>query len=172
MHLRSAVLASGVLVASALAGCSNDEPPSTPETTEAPPSTEPGTTGTSPTTAVPVPEVEVGDTSLGDVLVDASGMTLYVYAFDTPGVSTCVDACALTWPPLLATDIDVGDGLNPDAFTLVARPDGTTQVAVNGAPLYRFSGDIDPGDTAGHGFNELWLAVAPDGQPIALESEG
>jgi predicted lipoprotein with Yx(FWY)xxD motif len=154
-----------------LAGCSSDEPPTTSETTEVPAAPQPSSTDTSPTTAVPVPVVAVRDSSLGDVLVDAAGMTLYVYAFDTPGVSTCVDACALTWPPLLATTIDVGDGLQPAAFTLVARPDGTTQVAVNGAPLYRFSGDIDPGDTAGQGFNELWLVVAPDGQPIPLERD-
>ena len=58
-----------------------------------------------------------------------------------------------------------GDPAGPSSAIVAIDP-------ANGAPLYRFSGDIDPGDTAGHGFNELWLAVAPDGQPIALESEG
>src|SRR4051812_35721915 len=41
-----------------------------------------------------------GHSSLGDVLVDANGMTLYGLTKDGNGTPTCVGACATAWPPL------------------------------------------------------------------------
>ncbi|HEV2713940.1 MAG TPA: hypothetical protein VGU64_01670, partial [Terriglobales bacterium] len=42
------------------------------------------------------------DTSKGKALVDAKGMTLYVFEKDTPGKSNCNGPCATNWPPLTA----------------------------------------------------------------------
>ena len=45
--------------------------------------------------------VATAETSLGTVLVDANGRTLYAFTPDTDGEPTCVDSCADAWPPAL-----------------------------------------------------------------------
>lgn len=46
------------------------------------------------------------------------------------------------------------------------RADGSAQVTYAGHPLYRYSGDDVPGDTNGHGFNDVWFLVSPEGQAL------
>jgi predicted lipoprotein with Yx(FWY)xxD motif len=38
--------------------------------------------------------------SLGRILVDGSGKTLYLFEADTGSTSTCTASCAQAWPPL------------------------------------------------------------------------
>jgi predicted lipoprotein with Yx(FWY)xxD motif len=94
----------------------------------------------------------------GDVLVDPRGMTLYVSTRDAPDASACFGPCSQTWPPLLAGlgDPVPGDGLRVPLGVL-ARPDGGRQVTYASRPLYRFSGDANPGDTNGQGFDGVWF---------------
>src|SRR3954470_12271240 len=47
--------------------------------------------------------VDVRDTSLGRILVDGQGRTLYRFARDTGAQSMCSGACASNWPPLRTT---------------------------------------------------------------------
>ena len=111
--------------------------------------------------------VAIAQTSLGDALVDESGMTIYLFANDSAGTSTCTEGCAGAWPPVLVTgEIVVGDGLDAANFTTIDRGNGEMQLAVGDLPLYRFSGDAAPGDVNGQGVGEVWFAVAPDGSPI------
>ncbi|HEX7443410.1 MAG TPA: hypothetical protein VF320_05970, partial [Acidimicrobiales bacterium] len=104
----------------------------------------------------------------GAVLVDGKGYTLYAFTADAGGASPCVDACAEAWPPLTGTGLGVADGVpvTPGKFTLVTRPDGTKQAAVNGHPLYRYSGDTQPGQANGQGLGGQWYVVGLDGNPI------
>lgn len=44
-----------------------------------------------------------GDTAKGKVLTDAKGMSLYTFAKDADGKSMCNGQCATNWPPLMAT---------------------------------------------------------------------
>src|ERR671932_560671 len=46
--------------------------------------------------------LSVRKTSLGKVLVDSKGMTLYMFGADTKNKSNCADACAENWPPAAA----------------------------------------------------------------------
>ena len=111
----------------------------------------------------------MGSTDLGQVLVDLTGHTLYVFTKDTGGSSTCVDeSCAKVWPALTGSGIAVGAGVpaQPGEFKLVPRPDGTSQVAVNGQPLYTYSGDAGPGQANGQGVGGTWFVVGTDGRPI------
>jgi predicted lipoprotein with Yx(FWY)xxD motif len=110
--------------------------------------------------------VTTGSTDLGVVLVDGDGFTLYVFAIDEDSVSNCVDACATTWPPVDGS-LAGGAGTDPGSFTSIDRPDGTTQLAINGKPLYRFAGDTAPGDVNGHGVEDVWFAVGADGEPVS-----
>ena len=104
--------------------------------------------------------------SLGTMLVDAGGLTLYAFMTDTAGVPTCVDACAEAWPPALVDGEPAVDGVDASLVSTVEHPAGGTQLVVAGHPLYTFAGDAAPGDVNGHGSGDLWFAVAPDGTPI------
>ena len=112
--------------------------------------------------------VDVGDSSLGQILVDAKGMTLYMFDKDEPGKSNCDAACLRRWPPLLA-DAGAqpvgGAGVSATLGT-IQRDDGTTQVTVNDMPLYYWFEDKQPGDVLGQAVGDVWWVLAPDGTAI------
>src|SRR5271167_5230790 len=45
------------------------------------------------------PSVGVAQSSLGKILVDRRGLTLYLYTHDKPDSSACAEVCARVWPP-------------------------------------------------------------------------
>lgn len=99
---------------------------------------------------------------LGEILTDATGMTLYTFKNDKPGESTCVDACAKTWPPLLVANKSDKPLLSQNVtgkVGVIERKDGAYQVTYNDMPLYYYAQDTKPGDTKGQEFKELWYAV-------------
>lgn len=108
-------------------------------------------------------------TTLGTVLADAKGRTLYLFGRDTTTTSTCSGACATNWPPALAgKKPTVGDGLDDAALGTTRRADGRLQVTYAGHPLYRFAGDQgQPGRVRGQGltaFGGRWFVVGTDGK--------
>lgn len=121
--------------------------------------------------------VDVADQApYGQYLVDGEGRALYLFTADTQGGgnSTCYDACAQAWPPLLTTGDPAAAAPSLDASMLdtIERRDGSMQVTYNGWPLYYFQQDAGPGDVAGqdvHGFGGEWYLVSPQGQQIEAE---
>jgi predicted lipoprotein with Yx(FWY)xxD motif len=112
--------------------------------------------------------VALADTPLGNVLVDAEGMTLYLFKQDQPGKSNCAGGCAQMWPPVTVDgEARAGDGVSATDLTTVARDDGSTQVAYHGMPLYRYAKDTKSGDTNGHGVGGVWFVVGADGKAVA-----
>lgn len=108
--------------------------------------------------------VQLAETSLGHVLVDGEGMTLYAFTNDADGTPTCTGDCATTWPAALVEgEPTIGEGLDPATFTTVEGAEGGTQLKAGSWPLYRFSGDSAPGDVNGQGSGGVWFAVAADG---------
>ena len=114
--------------------------------------------------------VHTGTTSVGTVLVNAKGKTLYVFAADSPRKSTCSGACAQAWPPVPANARTLGHSADVKArLGFIRRTDGTTQLTVNGMPAYTFSGDSAAGQAKGQAVNAsggLWWVIAPSGVPI------
>ena len=123
---------------------------------------------TSPTEAPTGTETPVSATvnvsnegELAPYLVAANGMTLYIFDNDEPSVSNCYDGCAVNWPPLVADgDPVAGDGVS-GVLGVTDRTDGTRQVTYNGMPLYFWINDSAPGDTTGHGVNNVWWVAVP-----------
>jgi predicted lipoprotein with Yx(FWY)xxD motif len=101
--------------------------------------------------------------SLGMYLVGYTGMTLYTYEKDTGASSTCYDQCAETWPPYTVSSSDAINtqyGVNASKVSIIARADGTLQVAYNGHPLYFYAGDTQE-TTNGQGLGGVWYVIKP-----------
>jgi predicted lipoprotein with Yx(FWY)xxD motif len=115
--------------------------------------------------------VSAQPTSLGAILVDGTGRTVYDFANDKNNVSTCTDvACTANWPfvPAPAALPASLPGV-AGALGSTTRPDGTRQLTVAGHPVYTFAGDSAPGQTNGQGQilnGGLWTVVSPAGAPI------
>ncbi len=100
---------------------------------------------------------KVADTPKGKALVDAKGMTLYVFDKDAAGKSNCNGPCATNWPPLMAAAADKAAG----DWTIVTRDDGGKQWAYKSKPVYTWVKDSKPGDTTGDGVNGIWHIATP-----------
>jgi predicted lipoprotein with Yx(FWY)xxD motif len=128
------------------------------------------------TTAIAVsktasPSVKTRHTSLGTVLVDAKGRTLYLFEKDTKNKSKCSGQCAANWPPALVKGKPkAGGSAVASKLATTKRADGTTQVTYAGHPLYTFVLDRNkPGSTKGEGidaFGAEWYVVGTNGKKI------
>jgi predicted lipoprotein with Yx(FWY)xxD motif len=143
---------------------------------QAAPTTANPTYGQSPPSAAPAAGqtapslVAVAGSPLGQLIVDGSGRSLYLFEGDTTNASTCYDACAEAWPPLLTVGSpDAGPNVSHPDLATATRRDGAVQVTYHGHPLYSFVGDKHAGDTNGQGltaFGASWYVVGADGTTI------
>lgn len=117
------------------------------------------------------PLVDVAESDRGQILVDASGFSLYGFTEDVGGTPTCEGGCAGAWPPVLVDSTTLPAGLDADVFSVVARPDGTQQLRAGVWPLYLFAGDTAPGQTTGHLSGDVWFLAAPDGTLIDVPAD-
>ena len=112
--------------------------------------------------------------SLGNVLVDSQGRTVYLFQKDSGTKSACLGACASAWPPIRANGSPtVGSGLNASLAGTASRSDGKPQVTYNGHPLYLFSDDQKPGDANGQGstaFGGGWFALNAAGGHVTRQA--
>jgi predicted lipoprotein with Yx(FWY)xxD motif len=113
------------------------------------------------------PVLRVADhPEFGEILVSASGMTLYTFAHEGDDEYICEDACSENFPPLVVVGPPiVPPGLENWTRTIDRRPDdfrpARIQVSYRGQPLYFWSRDERPGDTGGHGIAGLWEVARP-----------
>jgi predicted lipoprotein with Yx(FWY)xxD motif len=103
--------------------------------------------------------------ALGSILVDGTGLSLYIFDRDVEGVSNCSGGCLDKWPPLLAEYGTAALGDVTATLDTITRDDGAVQVTVNGFPAYYWAGDSAGGDTAGNGVGNVWWVFNPDGSP-------
>jgi predicted lipoprotein with Yx(FWY)xxD motif len=109
-------------------------------------------------------------TKLGPILVNSSGHTLYMFAKDRNGKSSCTGSCAGFWPPLLHRGKPtLGPGVKASLLGTTRRSNGSVQVTYNKHPLYGFSLDKRAGQTKGEGqlaFGARWYAVSARGTAV------
>jgi predicted lipoprotein with Yx(FWY)xxD motif len=158
-------LAAIALVALAVAGCGGGSDQATAASSSS------SSTGASSGT------IRVSDNgSLGKILVDAKGRTVYLFEKDTGPMSTCSGACAADWPPVTtAGKPTAGSGVTGSMLATTKRSDGTTQVVYNGHPVYRYIGDQKAGDTNGQSVNAFgaeWYALSPAGAKVSGKGSG
>jgi predicted lipoprotein with Yx(FWY)xxD motif len=159
IHNRSRTLFASVaalpLVALALAGCGGGG-----SSSAAPPTTKDGRAAT----------IGAANVSLGKILVNSQGRTLYLFQKDSGATSECTGACAANWPPLRANGSPaIGGGAQASLLASTKRPDGSRQITYNDHPLYTFVKDTKAGDTNGEGlsaFGGTWYAISPAGNQV------
>jgi predicted lipoprotein with Yx(FWY)xxD motif len=120
--------------------------------------------------------LKTAKTSMGTVLTNAKGFTLYWFSPDTPATSKCSGGCASAWPPVPGP-VSAASGVSLSGkLATVTRSDGSKQETYNGHPLYTFSADSGPGKTGGNGisaFGGTWHAVTTSGAaPASSPSSG
>ena len=98
--------------------------------------------------------------TLGNILTDSRGMTLYIFTKDTANVSNCYDKCAAAWPALMVSGGQSASGtIAGGTLGTIQRKDGSTQVTYNNMPLYYYAKDTKPGDTTGQNVGGVWFVV-------------
>lgn len=107
----------------------------------------------------------MADSSLGSILVDGKGITLYLFTKDTPNASNCTGQCLAAWPPLLGKPT-AGKGVDAAKLGSFTRADGSTQASYNGWPLYYWEQDTKPGDVTGQDVNKGWYVLNRDGTAV------
>jgi predicted lipoprotein with Yx(FWY)xxD motif len=118
--------------------------------------------------------VSTTTTSLGRILTNSSGRTLYLFLADKNGKSACSGQCATAWPPLIASGkASAGPGTKASLLGTTKRADGRLQVTYDHHPLYTFIKDTKRGQTSGEGvnaFGAVWDAVSPSGAKVVAKS--
>ena len=109
-------------------------------------------------------------TTLGRILVNANGRTIYLFEKDKNGRSSCSGACAQAWPPLITRGAPkAGSGAQASKLGSTERADGRMQVTYAGHPLYTFTSDAKAGDTKGEeldAFGAEWYALSAGGHKV------
>lgn len=117
--------------------------------------------------------VELRSTALGELLVNGSGFTLYVFGRDSRDKDRCVSisGCTGAWPPLTTHGRAVaGRGVKASWLGTIELPGGARQVTYDGHPLYTYAFDSGPGQTDYVGapaFGGVWRALTGSGRRVS-----
>lgn len=109
--------------------------------------------------------------SLGQILVDGAGRSLYLFEKDKGSTSNCSGDCAKVWPPFTSSGpATAGTGAMSSLLGTTSRTDRSTQVTYHGHPLYYYVSDgSKAGSTAGQGLNQFgagWYVLSPAGSKV------
>ena len=100
--------------------------------------------------------------TLGKILVNSAGMTVYIYTADSANKVTCTGGCLSVWPP-----VTVAKGAKPKGGPGVkglgtVSSGGKLVVTWNKHPLYTYALDTGPGVVNGNAVKEgsgVWYAA-------------
>src|SRR5262245_4374051 len=120
------MIAAGVLLTAACASSSS-------------PTSSPTSAATGAPAASGQATLKTGHTSIGTVLTDSKGMTLYTFAKDQGSTSACSGACASAWPPVTGTPVAASGVSLSGKLGTISRGGGVLQATYNGHPLYTFA---------------------------------
>jgi predicted lipoprotein with Yx(FWY)xxD motif len=123
------------------------------------------------------PVLKLHKTSIGTILVDRRGRTLYMFAPDKKSRSVCYGQCAIDWPPLYVPakgKLRVQKGVKASLVGRTKRKDGRFQLTYKQHPLYLFKFDTKAGQLNGQdylGDGGKWWVVSPTGRVIKKRVE-
>jgi predicted lipoprotein with Yx(FWY)xxD motif len=164
-RLATITMIAALAVGAAACGSSSDDSTSSEPvdlSLEAPSTTAGSTAGST--------ELKVASSSLGDIVVDGEGRTLYLFTADQGTTSACTGGCATAWPALVAPVTASADVTG--TVGTAKQADGADQVTLNGNLLYYYAADAAPGATSGQGVGGQWFVVDPAGNAVEKASGG
>lgn len=109
---------------------------------------------------------------LGTILVNAKGLTLYMFVPDRRKRVTCVHTCAAIWPPVKLPKGGKIRTTGRAKASLLGNdrdPTGGRVVTYNKWPLYTYLSDKRPGQATGQALKlngGLWYVLNPSGKVI------
>ena len=118
------------------------------------------------------PTVRLEPTGLGQILVDSSGRTLYLFTRDRHERDSCakVSGCLQTWPALTTTHKPrAGAHVRASLLGTIKLHGRLRQVTYAGHPLYTYALDFAGRSTFNIGSDEYggeWLAVNAAGEAV------
>lgn len=120
----------------------------------------------------PPAQLKLHKTSIGTILVDRAGFTVYEFTTDKGKHNSCVkiSGCATVWPALATSGKPVaGAGVNRKLLGTITLSGGVKQVTYAGHPLYTYVGDAGPAQTSYVGvtaFGGAWDALNATGRAV------
>ena len=164
-----------LLAPALLAACGSPGSAATPGGYGAPPATATPAATPSPATPTPAattvrPTVAPGvlvarNSSLGAILVNPQGRTLYYFVPERGGTVVCTGQCTSVWPPSFAASPSAAAAAGVSGQLGVIARAGGEQISYNRWPLYTFAGDMAAGQTNGQGlfgFGGKWFVATPN----------
>jgi predicted lipoprotein with Yx(FWY)xxD motif len=96
------------------------------------------------------PTLQLRNTSVGKILVNSSGFTLYAFTRDSRNHDACakISGCLGAWPAVVSSAPSVGPGVKRSLVGTIPFGRGKRQVTYAGHPLYTYVGDSGPGQTS------------------------
>jgi predicted lipoprotein with Yx(FWY)xxD motif len=116
-------------------------------------------------------KIKLRKTSVGKILTNSRGFTVYEFARDSKNKDKCVKIrfCTSTWPLVTTKGKPVaGPGVNKSLLGTI-KVGKKTQVTYNGHPLYTYVGDASPGETSYVGvsmYGGKWNALNAKGKIV------
>ncbi|MDQ2151169.1 c-type cytochrome [Alcaligenaceae bacterium C4P045] len=118
------------------------------------------------------PVVAHGTTpTMGSVLTDGAGKTLYVLLSDSKNadeqkaaLAACDKACQDKFTPVATTGRPLGQAVIPGFLGSVKGASGAEQATFRGWPLYTFADDTAKGQVNGQGFKQAAYVISPVGE--------
>jgi predicted lipoprotein with Yx(FWY)xxD motif len=113
--------------------------------------------------------VALRHTSLGNILVNSSGRTLYEFTRDRTNKNTCalVSGCSEAWPPLKTSGRPTGGpGIKASLLSSISLSGGGKQVTYAGHPLYIYSGPGKTSYVGARSFGGTWYAINASGGTV------
>ncbi|MEV6943901.1 hypothetical protein AB0N07_18240 [Streptomyces sp. NPDC051172] len=110
--------------------------------------------------------IKASHSPVGDILVDGSGRTLYLFTEDGKNTNSmnCDAACMKLWPHMEGKPhAGAGVGANLIGHT---KGSGKVQVTYAGHPLYYYAKDRKAGDLKGQGIDKVWYVVNAKGTAV------
>jgi predicted lipoprotein with Yx(FWY)xxD motif len=117
-------------------------------------------------------KISLRKTSLGKILVNARGRTLYAFTKDAKNKDRCMSTsgCTSTWPVVTTKGKPrAGAGVKASMLGSITLSDRSHQVTYGGRPLYTYAADTSAGATDYVGATEFggtWLAVNAAGKTL------
>ena len=111
-------------------------------------------------------------TSVGTILVNDRGFTLYAFSKDVRNKDNCakISQCLSLWPPVTTNGRPIaGRGVKASLIGTITLRHGVKQVTYAGHPLYTYRGDTSPGQTYYVNFFQFggfWPAVNASGREV------